>query len=398
MYRFVSLVAGVAMALCAGTAAAQVDGKWKELRSSTDAAARERLAPAATRQRIEAMRSDIKQRGKDYTVGYTTAMDLPLDQLAGTRIPRDLSPQQLRIASLGAQLSAIDAQRFEELRRINPDLTTRFASTCSASRRTWDWRTTGKVTSVKAQICGTCWDFTALGTYEASYAIRNNQQVDTSEQHILNCSGAGSCAGGWWGPVFDYMVTQGTASEAAVPFTGNDGLSCPVNVATPYRVSAWGFVNAASWQTPPTVTAMKQALCTHGPLATALFVSPQFQAYTGGGTFDQTDQTFNWINHGVVIVGWDDDRQAWIIKNSWGTGWGGTAGHGTERGYMWIRYGSNNIGVATAWVDAARRFYKLPIEWQRVLERQRIPLRKPIPEPDPVLIRQLKVTPVPVVR
>jgi cathepsin L len=47
----------------------------------------------------------------------------------------------------------------------------------------------------------------------------------------------------------------------------------------------------------------------------------------------------------VVIVGWDDNRKAWKIKNSWGTSWG-------EKGYGWVAYGHYRIGTGTAWVQA----------------------------------------------
>ena len=51
----------------------------------------------------------------------------------------------------------------------------------------------------------------------------------------------------------------------------------------------------------------------------------------------------------MLIVGWDDDKDAWRIKNSWGDqNWG-------EKGYMWLRYRSNYIGFGAAWVDAFRR-------------------------------------------
>ena len=55
-------------------------------------------------------------------------------------------------------------------------------------------------------------------------------------------------------------------------------------------------------------------------------------------------------NHAVLIVGWDDSLShaggtgGWIVKNSWGTNWGGTAGYGSEKGYFTIAYGSANIG------------------------------------------------------
>ena len=36
--------------------------------------------------------------------------------------------------------------------------------------------------------------------------------------------------------------------------------------------------------------------------------------------------------HAMLIVGYDDDRNAWLVRNSWGAGWG-------EEGHVWIDYG-----------------------------------------------------------
>jgi cathepsin L len=227
--------------------------------------------------------------------------------------------------------------------KIDPEILSKLRAVCSPHSASFDWRQRGKVTPVKSQSCGTCWDFTAMGAYEGSYALRNDQMVDMSEQYILNCAGAGTCAGGWWMPVFDYMVTHGTAREQDDAFTGNDHQICPAAISTPFRAVNWGFV-ANNVSTVPSVDAVKQALCSHGPLATAVMVDTAFQAYTGG-VFDEHTTHFDWINHGVVIVGWDDAKRAWLIKNSWGTGWG-------DKGYMWIDYHTNNVGIATAWIDA----------------------------------------------
>ena len=45
----------------------------------------------------------------------------------------------------------------------------------------------------------------------------------------------------------------------------------------------------------------------------------------------------NYINHAVTIVGWCDAKNAWIIKNSWGTDWG------SYGGYAYVAYNTYNI-------------------------------------------------------
>ena len=81
----------------------------------------------------------------------------------------------------------------------------------------------------------------------------------------------------------------------------------------------------------------------YGPIVAAVAVTTPFQAYKGG-VFNVYTQAQ--INHGVVIVGWDDTRGAngaWIIRNSWSESWG-------EQGYMYIEYGCSKIGYRAAYI------------------------------------------------
>jgi C1A family cysteine protease len=39
-------------------------------------------------------------------------------------------------------------------------------------------------------------------------------------------------------------------------------------------------------------------------------------------------------------------------KNSWGTYWGETCGQGSQKGYMYIKYGTHNIGRLACWIKA----------------------------------------------
>ncbi|MBI3423069.1 MAG: hypothetical protein HY011_09030 [Acidobacteria bacterium] len=80
------------------------------------------------------------------------------------------------------------------------------------------------------------------------------------------------------------------------------------------------------------------------------------------------------FNHYVLVVGWDDRKQAWIMQNSWGEAWGfpcgfssDSAGKTVNGGYAYVRYGT--FGQFAAWVEA-------PLIEQRLAERlKRVPAR-----------------------
>jgi C1A family cysteine protease len=92
------------------------------------------------------------------------------------------------------------------------------------------------------------------------------------------------------------------------------------------------------------VDQIKQAIFSHGPVSACVYVNSAFQAYTGG-IFNACED--EWINHVVLLVGWDDTQGTngvWILRNSWGYSWG-------EEGYMRIEYDCSRIGYATCYVE-----------------------------------------------
>ena len=71
-----------------------------------------------------------------------------------------------------------------------------------------------------------------------------------------------------------------------------------------------------------TVTQM-QNLLADGPVGALMAVDASFQSYSSGvyTMCPAFANAYASINHAVVIVGMDADKN-YIIKNSWGTGWG----------------------------------------------------------------------------
>lgn len=104
---------------------------------------------------------------------------------------------------------------------------------------------------------------------------------------------------------------------------------------------------------------MARALLTYGPLAT-LYDANSLQFYMSGviGTKDPTSIALpicchldECLNHVVTVIGYDfqssllGEYNYWIMKNSWGTGWG--EAQGGERGYFRVERGSNMCGCET---------------------------------------------------
>jgi hypothetical protein len=107
----------------------------------------------------------------------------------------------------------------------------------------------------------------------------------------------------------------------------------------------------------PEPAQLKAALLAHGPMAVAVIATPKFDDYKGGVFVEPNPENPKNVkhNHEVLLVGWDDTRGAhgaWKIKNTWGSKWG-------EQGFMWIEYGSNNIGINAVWVQAVSMYYSI---------------------------------------
>jgi cathepsin L len=305
-------------------------------------AVREKGAPPEIQRRLDQLRREIKAQGLTFEVGYTTALDRRLAELVGTKVPRDLAARAQKQNELAAKLLEVDSAARDEFalrmgdKFVLPELLIK--PKCSPTSKSFDWRKAGGVTDVRNQQFGNCWAYASMAALEASYLIRNSWTIDGSEQFscAVDTGGndAGTCGGDWHAGVFDYMISGGVATEASAPDTGTDG-TCSTSLPAPYRAVAWGYVPsapiAAGFESSlPTVDALKQALCEHGPLAAAVLATNNFQAYTTGSpVFNEsvaavtltpvdtnTGKKYHNINHDVLLIGWDDNKGAWLIKNS----------------------------------------------------------------------------------
>jgi len=200
-----------------------------------------------------------------------------------------------------------------------------------------DWTTQGVVTPVKNQgDCGSCWAFSATGSTECEYAIKNGVLNSLSEQQLVDCSyaeGNLGCDGGEMDAAFKYIEKEGgLCTETEYPYTGTDGICKASSCGTLY--------NPITGYTDVTVddeTALETAVVS-GCVSVAIEADQYAFQYYSSGVLTGTCGTS--LDHGVLVVGYgtDGSQEYWLVKNSWGTSWG-------EEGYVLICRDCNKNGV-----------------------------------------------------
>jgi cathepsin L len=203
----------------------------------------------------------------------------------------------------------------------------------------FDWTRLGIATRVYDQgQAGTCWAHAGVEALEASLEIGTDTFPFLAVQPILDQTQDGQ--GGTAQMVFHELKQTGTGLNADFPYLVGK-INPPPTKPMPYKARAWGYVTSAGGSA--TVVQIKTALLQYGPVYTTLYAStPGFMGNKGKIMAEKGP--FSGIDHAVLIVGWDDLRKAWKIKNSWGTSWG-------DRGFGWVAYGHYNIGSGTTWVQ-----------------------------------------------
>jgi hypothetical protein len=127
----------------------------------------------------------------------------------------------------------------------------------------------------------------------------------------------------------NWIRDHGLADPDCYPYKTDDSPYAPTADRSGRTVKTAGYVGLGS------IDQQKTWLDIVGPIGVTFAVYDDFYGY-GSGVYHKTQNAHFEGYHCVLIVGYDDNQSAWLIRNSWGPGWG-------QEGYAWIGYGEVDI-------------------------------------------------------
>jgi cathepsin L len=205
--------------------------------------------------------------------------------------------------------------------------------------KVWDSLETFAYTKNQAS-CGSCWAIASSTVLEAHNEIYNGKHQIFSTQQIVDCTpnprhcgGDGGCKGATAELAMDWVLKNGIAEAAQIPYKGKDGVCTRGSPSTDMKAalmqSAPGAgqggaaIGMMSWSTLPKneYEPLARALVDAGPAAVSVAADTWFSYEEGVFNGCGKDAV---IDHAVVAMGYGEEGESkyWLIQNSWGDDWG----------------------------------------------------------------------------
>ncbi|ONI79002.1 peptidase C1 [Actinosynnema sp. ALI-1.44] len=278
---------------------------------------------------IAVLRDSLAALGQPWQAGETRLSPLG-DRARRLRLGVP-APAQADIAARAGLAERLVAEALDAIGRPVVDAT----APASTLPKSFDLRDVGGrdfVTAVRDQgSCASSVAFGVLAALETTAAFTRGVpglDLDLAEAHLFHGHAAErgytSESGAWPDDLLDDAVRVGVTFEDYFPYQ-DDG-SGAADPDWPNRLAKAAGVTDLTGNP----AAIKQHIFGYGAVAACLTVHSDFFHYRAGVYKPTTDHLVG--GHCVAIVGWDDDAQCWIAKNSWGPGWG-------ENGFFRIGYG-----------------------------------------------------------
>uniref|UniRef100_A0ACD5UGV8 Uncharacterized protein n=1 Tax=Avena sativa TaxID=4498 RepID=A0ACD5UGV8_AVESA len=279
---------------------------------------------------IEASNRESERLG--YELGENEFTDLTNEEFSARYTGGALVPKDDREDSGGAIVDGIITTLAGDVNEGHRMSTADLNSSLSVAPKSFDWRDHGAVTPAKNQGgCDCCWAFAAVATVESLNKINGGELLDLSEQELVDCSVAdqNGCKPGYIDDALKWIQNKGGAvTEAEYSYQARVGV-CKTTQTGAKRVAAITDVKLVDGELWLRVAVLKRPVAVGIDAQGAVLQNYKTGIYKGPCTTT--------TNHAVVLIGYgvsDNGEEYWILKNSWGEGWG-------QKGFFFMRRGAD---------------------------------------------------------
>ena len=191
--------------------------------------------------------------------------------------------------------------------------------------------------------CGSCTAFASMACIEVCFMKASGTLGDYSEQELVDCGyrhkGANACQGAPAQAYLDWAESskKNIVTEQTYPYLNTrPKLQCPANLPMNREN---GRVTKSYYTYSGNEDLLKSLVYKHGAAVTTVKAGGPFSSFRGSSVFDGCPPSLQ-TDHAVAVVGYGTEggKDYWLIKNSWGTGFG-------DKGYIKLKRGVNMCGV-----------------------------------------------------